>query len=50
MSRWAYLWQALGIALLWLLFIHVHTDITAVQIKLEMLDAAGRLLPEYKKW
>lgn len=27
---------------------HMHDDITAIQVKLNMLDEKGRLLPEYK--
>lgn len=50
MSRWGYWYLAVGIAILWLLLVHLHDDISAIQIRLDMLDAAGHILPEYQPW
>lgn len=29
---------------------HIHYDISAIQIKLEMLDEQGKILPEFKHY
>ena len=39
----------LWLALVGFLITHIHTDVTAIQTRLDILNDAGRIKPEYRR-
>ena len=49
MTKWDVFFMFLILACMFIIVTHIHKDVTAIQVKLELLDDNGRIKPEYRR-